>query len=118
MPRKKAITRLISGAGFSTKNTRPKHPCNPRVAEALEQRTLLSTLVVNTLADPSTPTAGTLSLREAIAQANVTSGDNTISFDRRPFRHDHADARRPGVVQYHGNHHYHRARQAGNCTGG
>jgi hypothetical protein len=41
---------------------------------------MLSTIVVNTLADPATPTAGVTSLREAIAQAASTSGDETITF--------------------------------------
>jgi CSLREA domain-containing protein len=46
----------------------------------MEGRMMLSTIVVNTLADPATPTAGVTSLREAIAQAASTSGDVTITF--------------------------------------
>ena len=49
--------------------------------EVMEPRTMLSTIVVNTLSDPSTATAGVTSLREAIAQAASTSGDDTITFD-------------------------------------
>ena len=48
--------------------------------EMMEPRTMLSTIVVNTLSDPSTATAGVTSLRQAIAQAASISGDETITF--------------------------------------
>jgi hypothetical protein len=47
--------------------------------EPLESRVLFSPIVVNTLSDPSTLTTGTLSLRQAITQANDNHG-GTITF--------------------------------------
>ena len=50
----------------------------------LEDRRLLSTIVVNNPTD--TPVAGEIDLRQAIAQANTNGGDETITFDRRCSR--------------------------------
>src|SRR5262245_36799354 len=47
--------------------------------EGLESRDLLSTFVVNTLSD-SLGVPGSLSLRDAITQANAAGGGNTITF--------------------------------------
>ena len=49
-------------------------------AEPLEARQLLSTYTVNTLSDPLFAVKGTLSLREAIADANADAGADTIAF--------------------------------------
>ena len=51
---------------------------------ALEDRRLLSTIVVNNPTD--TPVAGQIDLRQAIAQANTNGGDETITFDKTVFK--------------------------------
>ena len=60
-------------------NRRPK----PRftLPELLENRTLLSTYVVNTTADPATETPGILSLREAIQAVDADSSPDVIDFN-------------------------------------
>ncbi len=50
---------------------------------ALEERSPLSTIVVNNPTD--TPVDGETDLRQAIVQANTTGGDQTISFDPAVF---------------------------------
>jgi MBG domain (YGX type)/Right handed beta helix region len=50
---------------------------------ALEERSLLSTIVVNNPTD--TPIDGETDLRQAIVQANTTGGDQTINFDPAVF---------------------------------
>ena len=50
---------------------------------ALEDRRLLSTIVVNNPTD--TPVTGEIDLRQAIVQANTTGGDQTITFDQTVF---------------------------------
>lgn len=50
------------------------------LAELLEERQLLSTYVVNTSTDPSTPVAGLLSFREAIQMADADTSADTIQF--------------------------------------
>src|SRR6516164_10724493 len=51
---------------------------------ALEDRRLLSTIVVNNPTD--TPVAGQTDLRQAILQANTNGGDQTIVFDKTVFK--------------------------------
>src|SRR5262249_21093855 len=51
----------------------------------LEDRRLLSTIVVNNPTD--TPVIGQTDLRQAIIQANSTGGNETILFDRNAFQH-------------------------------
>ncbi len=51
--------------------------------ELLEDRWLPSTFVVNNSTD--SPVAGETDLRQAIASANATTGDNTITFDPTVF---------------------------------
>ena len=51
---------------------------------ALEDRRLLSTIVVNNPTD--TPVAGQTDLRQAIVQANTTGGAETIVFDKTVFK--------------------------------
>ena len=47
----------------------------------MESRLLLATFVVNTATDPTSPVAGLLSLREAIAMSNLPhSGADNIDF--------------------------------------
>ena len=50
---------------------------------ALEERELLSTIVVNNPTD--TPVAGQIDLRQAIGQANTNGGNETITFDKTVF---------------------------------
>ena len=50
---------------------------------ALEERKLLSTIVVNNPTD--TPVAGQIDLRQAIDMANTNGGDEVITFDRTVF---------------------------------
>jgi Right handed beta helix region len=50
---------------------------------ALEERKLLSTIVVNNPTD--TPVAGQIDLRQAIDMANTNGGDEVITFDRAVF---------------------------------
>ena len=50
---------------------------------ALEERALLSTIVVNNPTD--TPVAGQIDLRQAIVQANTKGGNETITFDKTVF---------------------------------
>ena len=51
---------------------------------ALEDRRLLSTIVVNNPTD--TPVTGEIDLRQAIVQANTTGGAETIVFDKTVFK--------------------------------
>ena len=51
---------------------------------ALEDRRLLSTIVVNNPTD--TPVAGQIDLRQAIVQANTNGGTETITFDKTVFK--------------------------------
>jgi len=51
---------------------------------ALEERTLLSTIVVNNPTD--TPVVGQIDLRQAIVLANTTGGAETINFDSTVFK--------------------------------
>jgi len=58
------------------------HPFRPAL-EALEDRWVPSTIVVNNPTD--TPVAGQTDLRQAIALANTNGGDETITFDPTVF---------------------------------
>ena len=51
---------------------------------ALEDRRLLSTIVVNNPTD--TPVTGEIDLRQAIVQANSNGGAETITFDKTVFK--------------------------------
>ena len=51
---------------------------------ALEDRRLLSTIVVNNPTD--TPVVGQIDLRQAVALANTNGGDETITFDSTVFK--------------------------------
>ncbi len=51
---------------------------------ALEDRRLLSTIAVNNPTD--TPVVGKIDLRQAIALANTTGGNETITFDKMVFK--------------------------------
>ena len=51
---------------------------------ALEDRQLLSTIVVNNPTD--TPVKGQIDLRQAIVQANTNGGAETITFDKTVFK--------------------------------
>ena len=50
----------------------------------LEDRRLLSTIVVNNPTD--TPVVGQIDLRQAISQANMNGGNETITFDSKVFK--------------------------------
>ncbi|HWE02345.1 MAG TPA: Ig-like domain-containing protein [Tepidisphaeraceae bacterium] len=56
------------------------------IAEALEPRRLFSTLTVNTLSDATSPGAGLLTLRQAVAAANAAAGSDTINFSPTLFQ--------------------------------
>src|SRR5216683_3691475 len=58
------------------------HRARPAL-EALEDRCVPSTIVVNNPTD--TPVFGEIDLRQAIVQANTTGGDQTIVFDQTVF---------------------------------
>jgi hypothetical protein len=51
---------------------------------ALEDRRLMSTIIVNNPTD--TPIVGQIDLRQAIAQANFNGGNETITFDKKVFK--------------------------------
>src|SRR3954468_16768604 len=68
--------------GRGTVETRKRRRMRPTLL-ALEERSLLSTIVVNNSTD--TPVAGQTDLRQAIIQANTTAGDETIVFDSSVF---------------------------------
>ena len=51
---------------------------------ALEDRKLLSTIIVNNPTD--TPIVGQIDLRQAISQANTSGGNETITFDKTVFK--------------------------------
>jgi hypothetical protein len=53
--------------------------------ESCERRQLLSTYVVNTLSDATNPGTGLLTLRQAVADANLHSGADSITFDPKVF---------------------------------
>jgi hypothetical protein len=53
--------------------------------ERLEGRALLTSIVVNTVLDITSPPAGTVSLRSAIATANASSTPTTITFSPTVF---------------------------------
>jgi len=66
---------------FAARSPRPVRRASSRwrlALEALEGRTLLSTIVVNNPTD--TPVTGETDLRQAIVQANSTAGASTIDF--------------------------------------
>ena len=52
--------------------------------DELEDRRLLSTIVVNNPTD--TPVVGHIDLRQAISQANTNAGSETITFDKTVFK--------------------------------
>ena len=75
---------------FRPLSRRPVPPTPPRGAPGsawpwrlLEDRWVPSTIVVTNPTD--TPAAGTIDLRQAIAQANAAGGDQTITFDPTVF---------------------------------
>ena len=70
-------------SGRGTVETRKRRPMQPTLLP-LEDRKLLSTIVVNNPTD--TPVAGQIDLRQAIVQANTTGGDQTIVFDKTVFK--------------------------------
>ena len=64
---------------------------------ALEDRRLLSTIVVNNPTD--TPVVGQIDLRQAIALANTNGGDETITFDKTVFKAPQTITLNPTVGQ-------------------
>ena len=69
--------------GRGTVEARKRRRMRPTLM-ALEDRRLLSTIVVNNPTD--TPVAGQIDLRQAIAQANTNGGTETIAFDKTVFK--------------------------------
>jgi hypothetical protein len=53
--------------------------------ESVERRLLLSTYTVNSLSDAVNAGAGSLTLRQAVADVNAHGGANTIAFDPKVF---------------------------------
>ena len=64
---------------------------------ALEDRWLLSTIVVNNPTD--TPVVGQIDLRQAIVMANTNGGDETIAFDSKVFKSPQTIALDPTLGQ-------------------
>lgn len=56
-----------------------------RFVDRLEPRVLLSSYVVNTLSDAASPPPGTLTLRQAIIDADATAGASLITFSPTVF---------------------------------
>ena len=69
--------------GRGTGEGRKRRQMRPKLM-ALEDRRLLSTIVVNNPTD--TPVVGLIDLRQAIAQANTNGGAETIVFDKTVFK--------------------------------
>src|SRR5271165_6847877 len=69
--------------GRGTVEARKQRRMRPTLV-ALEDRTLLSTIVVNNPTD--TPVIGETDLRQAIVQANSNGGAETIAFDKKVFK--------------------------------
>ena len=72
---------------FARRDTGPirKKPRRARlVLEALEERWVLSPIVVNNPTD--IPVTGQIDLRQAISQANTNGGNETITFDPTVFK--------------------------------
>ncbi len=74
--------RWAGGRGAAEARKRRLRLLRPTVL-ALEQRTLLSAIVVNNPTD--TPVVGQIDLRQAIALANTNGGVETITFDETVF---------------------------------
>src|SRR4029077_8129658 len=71
--------------GRSSGTVERRHRSRMRpILMALEDRRLLSTIVVNNPTD--TPVVGRIDLRQAISQANSNAGDDTIAFDSKVFK--------------------------------
>src|SRR5271166_4107103 len=71
------------GGGRRAVEARQRRRMRPTLM-ALEDRRLLSTIVVNNPTD--TPVMGQIDLRQAIVQANATGGAETIIFDSTVFK--------------------------------
>jgi predicted outer membrane repeat protein len=69
--------------GRGTVEARRRRRLRPTLL-ALEDRRLLSTIVVNNPTD--TPVAGETDLRQAIVEANTAGGNETITFDKTVFK--------------------------------
>lgn len=74
------FVRVGSGAGRSHRRRRGL----PRV-ESIEPRLLLSAYTVNTLSDAANPGVGLMTLRQAVAAANLHLGADTIGFALNVF---------------------------------
>ena len=72
-----------SGRGTVAARQRKRWRMRPTLM-ALEDRRLLSTIVVNNPTD--TPVTGKIDLRQAIVQANTKGGTETITFDSKVFK--------------------------------
>ena len=73
-----------------------RHRLRPALLE-LEERRLLSTIVVNNPTD--TPVAGQTDLRQAIGQANAAGGSDTIDFDSTVFATPRTISLKSGVLE-------------------
>jgi hypothetical protein len=86
-------------------NSTCKFRCSPRVAagvELLESRRLLSSVVVNTLADLPAVSGNLVSLRAAVARADSASTSTSISFDPAVFKSSQTITLTHGVLQLSG----------------
>ncbi len=85
MSHRRAINQRRGGRGTVAGRQRQRQQWRMRpTLLALEDRRLLSTVVVNNPTD--TPVKGQIDLRQAIVQANTTGGDQTIVFDSTVFK--------------------------------
>jgi len=82
MMKRSWIRNLFARSGTRTVRKAP-HRARPAL-EALEDRWVPSTIVVNNPTD--TPVVGEIDLRQAIVQANMNGGNETITFDKTVFK--------------------------------
>ena len=77
------VMRVERRGGQGTVQRRQRWRMRPTLL-ALEERSLLSTIVVNNPTD--TPVIGQIDLRQAIVQANTNGGTETITFNKTVFK--------------------------------
>ena len=90
------LMRVERRGGQGTIRRRQRWRMRPTLL-ALEERSLLSTIVVNNPTD--TPVAGKTDLRQAIVLANTNGGTETITFDKKVFATPQTISLNPALAQ-------------------